>query len=126
MRAANFYDVFELLRAKSAMMPSELTAMMALTSKMTAGYHRDLQLIKAPLFRAIDTSFACLEIADLALKGVVFVEESCREAMRPELYAAEKAYRLVVDQGIPFREAYRQVAQEIEAASDADPSHQSE
>jgi argininosuccinate lyase len=33
--------------------------------------------------------------------------------MEKTLYATEEAYRMVMDDGIPFREAYRRVAERL-------------
>ncbi len=47
-------DVFELIRARSAVAQSALIEILNITQKLPSGYHRDLQLIKPPLFRGID------------------------------------------------------------------------
>ena len=47
-------DVFELVRGRSATAQACLTEVLAITAKLPSGYQRDLQLIKAPLFRSID------------------------------------------------------------------------
>ncbi len=57
-------DVFELMRGRSAVAQAALNEVLGVTQKLTSGYHRDLQLIKPPLFRGIDS---CLRyIADSA------------------------------------------------------------
>lgn len=106
-------DVYELVRGHSAQAPADLQAIMGITAKMTSGYHRDLQLIKESLFRLIDRSFDCLEVMTRALANMEFVEDRCRAAMSPELYAAQRAFELVQTEKISFREAYRRVAKEI-------------
>lgn len=106
-------DVYELVRGHSAQAPADLQAIMAITAKMTSGYHRDLQLIKEPLFRLIDRSFDCLEVMTRAIANTQFVEERCEAAMSSELYAAQRAFELVQNEKISFREAYRRVAKEI-------------
>ena len=45
-----------------------------------------------------------------ALTGVAFVPESLERAFLPELHAAQRAFALVRDEGLSFREAYRRVA----------------
>lgn len=105
-------DVFELVRAHSAQATADLQAILGVTAKMTSGYHRDLQLLKAPLFRLIDRAEACLEVMTRAIANIEFDEERCRNAMSPELYAAERAFELVRAEGLTFREAYRRVASE--------------
>jgi argininosuccinate lyase len=100
-------DVFELIRAHSATSLGALVEVLAVPAKLTSGYHRDLQLIKAPLFRAIDLAGQTLGILAHALPEVSFIEENIR--MEQQLYATEDAFRLVVDEGLPFREAYQRV-----------------
>ena len=74
---------------------------------------RDLQLIKRPLFRTIDLAELSLAVLGRTLEEVSFEEENTKGAMDQDLYATERAYRMVVDEGIPFREAYRRVAEEL-------------
>jgi argininosuccinate lyase len=100
-------DVFELVRGRSATAQGCLIEALAVPAKLTSGYHRDLQLLKAPLFRGIDLAAETLAILSSALPGVRFHPERIR--LDPGLHAAEEAYRLVLDEGIPFREAYRRV-----------------
>ncbi len=106
-------DVFELVRAHSSQAPADLQAILALTAKMTSGYHRDLQLIKEPLFRLIDRTTDCLEVMSRALSAIEFDTAACERAMSPELHSAERAFALVQSEGISFREAYRRVASEL-------------
>jgi argininosuccinate lyase len=70
-----------------------------------------LQRLKAPLFRSIDLAEDCTVIMAHALSGVRFNAE--RIKLGDELYAAERANELVVTRGIPFRDAYREVAAEL-------------
>ena len=100
-------DVFELIRGRSATAAGCLAEALAVPAKLPSGYHRDLQLLKPPLFRGIDLAEETLAIAAAALPGVRFHPERIR--LDPGLHAAEEAYRLVLAEGIPFREAYRRV-----------------
>jgi argininosuccinate lyase len=101
-------DVFELMRGRSAVAQAALNEVLGITQKLTSGYHRDLQLIKPPLFRGIDSCLQTLEILPIALDGVHFRPENIR--LDPSIHAAAAANALVAKEGIPFREAYRQVA----------------
>nr|MBP9591661.1 argininosuccinate lyase [Steroidobacteraceae bacterium] len=47
-------DVFELVRGRTATAQACLAEVLGITAKLPSGYQRDLQLIKAPLFRSID------------------------------------------------------------------------
>jgi argininosuccinate lyase len=101
-------DVFELMRGRSAVAQAALNEVLGITQKLTSGYHRDLQLIKPPLFRAIDSCLQTLGILPSALHGVSFRPENIR--LDPGIHAAAAANALVTQEGIPFREAYRRVA----------------
>ena len=102
-------DVFELIRGRSATAQACLVETLAITGKLTSGYHRDLQLLKAPLFRGIDLCLATLAILPPALDGVHFNKE--RIALDPSIHAAAEANLLVAKEGIPFRDAYRRIAE---------------
>jgi argininosuccinate lyase len=102
-------DVFELIRGRSATAQACLLEALAVTAKLPSGYHRDLQLLKAPLFRGIDLCQQTLELLPAALAGVRFRSENI--TLDPSLDAAAEANALAVREGIPFRDAYRRVAQ---------------
>jgi argininosuccinate lyase len=104
-------DVFEIMRGRSAIAQAALNEVLGITQKLTSGYHRDLQLIKPPLFRAIDSCLQTLEILPSALDGVSFRPENI--GLDPAIHAAGAANALVAKEGIPFREAYRRVAAKL-------------
>jgi len=106
-------DVFELLRGRSASALACLLEALAITAKLPSGYQRDLQLLKAPLFRGIDIAQASLEIIVPALDALAFRPESIQ--LDPAVHAASEAYALVLNEGVPFREAYRRVAAKLQA-----------
>ena len=108
-------DLFELVRGRSATALAALVEALAITAKLPSGYHRDLQLLKAPLFRAARPRPRHLRRSSPPpLPRVRFGATVERPA--PELFAAERAHRLVLDEGIPFREAYRVAAELRERA----------
>jgi argininosuccinate lyase len=109
-------DVFELIRGRSATTLACLNEVLVVISRLTSGYHRDLQLIKAPLFRAIDLAGDVLDILHRTLPRVRFLPQNIE--VSPVLSATEDAYRLVVDEGLSFRDAYRRVARRLRATKD--------
>ncbi|MGC1521286.1 MAG: argininosuccinate lyase [Steroidobacteraceae bacterium] len=104
-------DVFELVRGRSAVAQAALNEVLGITQKLTSGYHRDLQLIKPPLFRGIDSCLQTLGILPGALDGVRFRPENIR--LDAGIHAAAAANALVAEEGIPFREAYRRVSAKL-------------
>jgi argininosuccinate lyase len=104
-------DVFELVRGRSATALACLVEALGVFARLPSGYQRDLQLIKAPLFRGIDCCAAALAVLPAALDGLRFVPSNVR--LDPAIHAAERANELVAKEGLPFREAYRKVADEF-------------
>ncbi|HEX9108265.1 MAG TPA: argininosuccinate lyase [Longimicrobiales bacterium] len=101
-------DVFELIRGRTATAQGCLVEALAVCAKLPSGYHRDLQLLKFPLFRGIDLALETLAIVPAAVAALTFHPERIR--LDESIHAAEEANRLVVTEGIPFREAYRRIA----------------
>jgi argininosuccinate lyase len=102
-------DVLELVRASSATLQACLDETLQITSKLPSGYQRDLQRLKAPLFRGIDLAVDSVDIMAHLLDGMVFLEANIK--LDPGIHAAEEANLLVRDEGLPFREAYRRVGE---------------
>jgi argininosuccinate lyase len=100
-------DVFELVRGRTATAQACLAEVLGITAKLPSGYQRDLQLIKAPLFRSIDIALESLDIMAAALPNVRFRADRIR--MDDDIHMAAEANALVAKEGIPFREAYRRV-----------------
>ncbi len=102
-------DVLELVRAGTATMQGCLTEVLGITNKLPSGYQRDLQRIKPPLFKAIDLAEDSALIMASLLEGLYFRPENI--SLDPSVHAAGDANKLVVEEGISFREAYRKVGE---------------
>ncbi len=96
-------------RGRAATLLACLTEALAICAKLPSGYQRDLQLLKFPLFRGIDIAGQTLDILAAVVDALSFRPERIR--VDPAVHAAEEAYALVIQEGIPFREAYRRIAQ---------------
>lgn len=106
-------DVMELIRGQGHGVRAALMEVMSLPGALPSGYHRDYQLLKAPLMRGARATSASLEVVRHVFEGLQVVEQACENSMRPELYATHRALELVASR-MPFRDAYRQVAAELE------------
>jgi argininosuccinate lyase len=104
-------DVFELIRGRSATALACLVEALGVFARLPSGYQRDLQLIKSPLFRGIDSCASVLAILPAAIEGLRFLPAGIR--LDPAIHAAARANELAAREGLPFREAYRKVAEEI-------------
>lgn len=101
-------DVFELTRAKCnklQALPYEITLV---TNNLPSGYFRDLQLIKENFLPAFDEMMSILDMVT-AMVGRIEVNRDVASDPRYRLmYSVEEVNRLV-QQGVPFRDAYKQV-----------------
>ena len=104
-------DVLELLRAASATAHACLDESLMITARLPSGYQRDLQRLKPPLFRGIDLAIDSVDILAFTLDGLEFLPDNIR--LDAGIFATEAAYRLVVEEGLPFRVAYRRIAEEF-------------
>jgi len=109
-------DVFELIRAKCNRIQSTPNELTLLINNLPSGYHRDLQLTKEILFPAIQEGLACLQMTRLMLSNIQISDGILEDEKYKYLFSVEAVNQLV-NQGIPFREAYRQVGNEIEKGS---------
>ncbi|MEO6286625.1 MAG: argininosuccinate lyase [Dyadobacter sp.] len=113
-------DVAELLRAKTNRMkalPMEVTMVL---SNLPSGYHRDMQLLKEILMPAFDEILDCLDIAAFMLENMKVKQNLLDDAKYDLLFSVERVNELVIN-GVPFRDAYRQVGAEIGDGSYAAP-----
>ena len=109
-------DVFELIRAKCnriQAIPNELTL---LISNLPSGYHRDMQLTKEILFPSMTELRSCIYMMQLMLKEIKVNNDVLQDSKYTYLFSVEKVNELV-NQGIPFRDAYTQVGNMIEDGS---------
>ena len=115
-------DVLELLRARSARLRARLTELEWVGGKLPSGYHRDLQLTKEPAVRTAGELADMLTIAGRLIAEFKLNAERMAAALRPEIYATHAALALV-QEGVPFRQAYRQIGEAIVAGQFApDPA----
>ena len=103
-------DLFELVRARCSRlqaMPGEVTMM---TAGLPPGYNRDFQELKAALIDAFEGISELIMVIHDAVTGLVVNTGILEEKKYNDIYSAEEANRMVLD-GIPFREAYKKVAE---------------
>ena len=107
-------DVFELIRShcnRIKALPNEISLM---TTNLPSGYHRDLQLLKEHLFPAFRTLKDCIEMAGLMLSSITIDQDILQDEKYKYLFSVEEVNKLV-NQGMPFRDAYKKVGRDIEA-----------
>lgn len=106
-------DVFELIRAKCNRLQSIPNEITLLINNLPSGYHRDMQLTKEILFPAIEELKACLQLMQLMISHMEVRENILDEEKYRYVFSVE-AVNDLVNKGIPFRDAYQQVGNDIE------------
>lgn len=107
-------DVFELVRShcnKIQALPYQISLM---TNNLPSGYFRDLQLLKEVFLPAFQELNDCIHIAGFAIDNMTVRENLLDDDRYKYVFSVEDVNKLV-QQGVPFRDAYKQVGGEINA-----------
>ncbi|MDH6307639.1 argininosuccinate lyase [Dysgonomonas sp. PFB1-18] len=106
-------DVFELTRAKCnklQALPNDITLII---NNLPSGYFRDLQVIKEQFIPSFEEMNDCLQMVNRMMSEVKINENILDDPKYLLIFSVEEVNRLVL-QGVPFRDAYKQVGLEIE------------
>ncbi|MFZ1730099.1 MAG: argininosuccinate lyase [Bacteroidota bacterium] len=109
-------DVFELIRARCNRMQALPNDIVLTMTNLTSGYHRDLQIIKEMLFPAMDDLHECLLIAAYALDFIDVKEGILDDQKYQDIFSVD-AIQQLVQAGMPFRDAYREIADSLHDGS---------
>ncbi len=101
-------DVFEIVRARANVVRSLPASVSMLITNLPSGYNRDYQVLKELIFPAFGEVRSLTAITEQMIANIEVREEIIDDSYN-QIFAAEEANRLV-EEGYPFREAYRQVA----------------
>ncbi len=107
-------DVFELIRSHCNRLKALPNEVMMMTTNLPSGYHRDLQLLKEHLFPAFATIRDCLQMTGLMLSNMEVKKDLLKDEKFKYLFSVEEVNKLV-NQGMPFRDAYKKVGRDIES-----------
>jgi argininosuccinate lyase len=109
-------DVFELIRGRSNVIQSLPNQIALLNNNLQSGYNRDLQLLKQLVFGAFSEIGECIQIMILMLNNIKVRKNITESPIYNSIFSTEEVNRLV-KQGIPFRDAYKAVAQMVKNSS---------
>lgn len=107
-------DVFELIRSYCNRIKALPNEMMMMTTNLPSGYHRDLQLLKEHLFPAFSQLNDCIQMASLMIENMEVKKDLLADPQYQHLFSVEEVNKLV-NEGIPFRDAYKKIGLDIEA-----------
>lgn len=109
-------DVFELVRARCNELQALPNTLTLTINNLPSGYHRDLQLLKEELVPAIQNMKSCLEISEFMLQNIIIKDSITDATTYDYLFTVEEVNKLVL-QGVPFRDAYKQVGAKVESGA---------
>ncbi|MGQ9567999.1 MAG: argininosuccinate lyase [Anaerolineae bacterium] len=110
-------DSLELLRGKAGRLVGNLTGFLVALKGLPAGYNRDLQEDKEPLFDTVDTLQVALPVAAGVVRTLEPQPERMRAALSDDLLATDLAEYLV-RKGVPFRQSHHLVGRLVARAED--------
>tara|TARA_Y100001970_G_scaffold92871_1_gene117118 strand:+ start:75399 stop:76682 length:1284 start_codon:yes stop_codon:yes gene_type:complete len=105
-------DIFELIRGKCNIIQSLPNQINLLTTNLPSGYHREVQLTKAPLIESINEIKSCLKIFNHSIKKIIINKNIIDNPKYDYLFTVDSLNKWVM-QGVPFRDAYRKMKLEI-------------
>jgi argininosuccinate lyase len=103
-------DLFELVRARCSRWQSVPNELALLQNNLPAGYHRDLQFTKEILFPALTTLGECLHIMTTYVPRLQPQTGLLDDPRYQPVFSVEAINRRVLE-GMPFRDAYREIGE---------------
>ena len=112
----------ELIRARTSTILAYYNQILDILKGLPSGYNRDFQETKRPFIEGLRLTGACVRVMGITFTKLEVREERLVAAFKaaPDVFATDEALRLVVE-GMPFRNAYRQVAASLDSLQAADP-----
>jgi argininosuccinate lyase len=106
-------DVFEIIRARCNHIMALPNEIMLITNNLISGYHRDLQLLKNNFLPALNEIIECTDMMKYMLKHIQINKDILSDPKYTYLFSVEEVNKKVIE-GVPFRDAYREVGEQIE------------
>ena len=107
-------DVFELTRAKCNKIQTIPQQITLICNNLPSGYFRDMQVVKEIFIPSFDELDDCLLMTTRMISQIEVSEHLLDDPKYAPIFSVEEVNRLVTE-GLPFRDAYRQVGLAIEA-----------
>jgi argininosuccinate lyase len=114
-------DVCELIRARASRVKAAELGVYDLIKGSPSGYNRDLQEAKELFMEGIATTRACLRILAPMVAGTKVNQQKLIDGFTPDVFATDRALELV-GEGMPFRDAYHHVKENLHELENIDPA----
>ena len=113
-------DIFEIVRSNVNVIVGLQTQVEDICKNIISGYNRDTQLTKEPIIKGMGIARRSLEVVSMVLPRITPKEDVLNKSLSPELFATNEAYKLV-KKGMPFRDAYQHVKENLHELKVPDP-----
>jgi len=117
-------DVMEIMRGKARTVLAYQQQILETVTGLPSGYNTDFGETKSAFMRALDVTIASLRVMTVFIPGLEPRQEQMQAACSPQLFATDHAYALVTSQEMPFRDAYRLIASQLDTLAPMDPHEQ--
>ena len=107
-------DVPELMKGNVSIVLGYENIIKNAIKDLPSGYNKESQVVKEHTIKSILLTMDSIDMMQICIDTLTINDEICKKSCTKELFATDLAYDLV-DQGIPFREAYNKIASEIDS-----------
>ncbi|HEX5058440.1 MAG TPA: argininosuccinate lyase [Kofleriaceae bacterium] len=111
-------DLAELIRGKSGRVIGSWVALVTVVKGLPLAYNKDLQETQEPLYDAVETVLACLQIARGMIASLTFDTQRMRAAIDAGHLVATEVADYLVTKGVAFREAHDIAGHLVRVASE--------
>lgn len=113
-------DVAELVKGNASLVLGYEFQVKNVITALSSGYAKETQVIKEPTIKGLEITLGSLNAMNILISSLKVNKARCVAACTPEIFATDHAYELV-KQGMPFREAYKKVAKNLNKLPKLDP-----
>ncbi|MEW6102553.1 MAG: argininosuccinate lyase [bacterium] len=114
-------SVLEMVRARSNTFISYLFQILSIINNLPSGYNQDFQETKGPFFNGCDLASSIIDAGISVVKNLKVNKDALLKGFTKEIFATDYSLKMVKKENIPFRDAYRKIAENIESLSPIDP-----
>ncbi len=112
--------MLELVRAKTSTVTALNLQIKGIIKALPSGYNRDFQETKRAFMEGMKITLSSVKIMNLTVGKLGVNEDKLIKGFIPEIFATDKAFELV-EEGVPFRDAYREVGLHLDKLGEMDP-----
>lgn len=112
-------DIMEVMRANVSVVQANLLQIQTAGMNLISGYNKDLKITKKPLLDSFKITDHSLEITHLLFENMVPNEDRLRASFDTSIFATDEVNKMVMN-GVPFRDAYREVGSNLDTIKNYD------